>query len=65
MKGFALLALEAAFLFSVQLTPSRDEAAAQLWPNAPAAAPGARTGPQEDEPCAVEVKDPKVVAVRG
>ncbi len=67
MKGFALLglalALQSAFLFSIAVTPSRDEAAAQLWPNRPAAA--ARTAPVDGEPRFVDVKDPIVVVVRG
>jgi hypothetical protein len=70
MKGFALLglalALQSAFLFSVAMTPSRDEAAAQLWPNRPAATSStARTGPQDEEPRVVDVEEPIVVVVRG
>jgi hypothetical protein len=71
MKGFAILglalALQSAFLFSIATTPSRDEAAAQLWPNrSPAAAgssaaPGA--APQDDEPRFVDVEEPIVVVV--
>lgn len=68
MKGFALLglalALQSAFLFSIATTPSRDEAAAQLWPNRPAAA-SARTAPQDEEPRVVDVEEPIVVVVRG
>ena len=69
MKGFALLglalALQSAFLFSIATTPSRDEAAAQLWPNRPAAAASARTAPQDEEPRIVDVEEPIVVVVRG
>ncbi len=71
MKGFALLALalalESAFLFSIQLTPSRDEAAARLWGGQPSAAPStAHAAPQRDEePRFVDVKEPIVVVVRG
>jgi hypothetical protein len=69
MKGFALLglalALQSAFLFSVATTPSRDEAAAQLWPNRPAPASTARTAPADEEPRIVDVEEPIVVVIRG
>jgi hypothetical protein len=70
MKGFALLglalALEAAFLFSVQLTPSRDEAAAQLWPSPRTAPASSADGAlQEVEPRVVDVKDLIAVVLRG
>jgi hypothetical protein len=70
MKGFAILglalALQSAFLFSIATTPSRDEAAAQLWPNraaAPAASVASPRAPQEDELRIVDVKEPIVVVV--